>query len=403
VNLARRLILMLVLTTAVVAAAVTFNYLLNPYGAWRTALINPIFRKVEHERVVTPYLLRTAGPQTILLGSSRVLMGMRIEQGERAGVMNAALTAATIDQLSRIVSVALESPQLRRIVWGVDFFSLNTGWDKRDSNFDARMSGSVRAKVEDTLLSSSVLGDGYDYARRAMRGERRLPATMTAGLPWPMALICEQFGATKNHGLQVTPTAEIEDQLAHDLPDYAAYRQSPEFMRRLRETVEAARARGVQVVMFVPPMSEYELELIRQSGQWEKFQEFKRELAQVGPYWDFSGYNAMARTDEFFMHVMHFKIAVGQLMLRMILEAGAQPCNEAAQIVMGSAVRVDIGNIATEVARQDMLREDAARTESRYSRLAAEAIAHRARDRIMQAAGDTGQDESRSAAMAATR
>jgi hypothetical protein len=328
---------------------------------------------------------------------------MRIEQGERAGVMNAALTAATIDQLSRIVSVALESPQLRRIVWGVDFFSLNTGWDKRDSNFDARMSGSVRAKVEDTLLSSSVLGDGYDYARRAMRGERRLPATMTAGLPWPMALICEQFGATKNHGLQVTPTAEIEDQLAHDLPDYAAYRQSPEFMRRLRETVEAARARGVQVVMFVPPMSEYELELIRQSGQWEKFQEFKRELAQVGPYWDFSGYNAMARTDEFFMHVMHFKIAVGQLMLRMILEAGAQPCNEAAQIVMGSAVRVDIGNIATEVARQDMLREDAARTESRYSRLAAEAIAHRARDRIMQAAGDTGQDESRSAAMAATR
>ena len=394
---------MLVLTTTVVGVTVALNYLLNPYGAWRTALINPIFRKVEHERVVTPYLLRTAGPETILLGSSRVLMGMRIEQGERDGFMNAALTAATIDQLARIVSVALENPHLKRIVWGVDFFSFNAGWDKTDPNFDARMSGYVGIKVEDTLLSSSVLGDGYDYARRALRGERRLPATMTAAMPWPMALICEQLRATKNRGLQITPTSEIEDELAQDLPDYAAYRPSRDFMLRLRESVATARARGIDVVIFVPPMSEYELELIRQSGQWQTFQEFKRQLAMIGPYWDFSGYNAMASTDEFFMHVMHFKIAVGQLMLRKVLGDDVGRCNESARVIAECAVHVNNVNVDAEIGRQDRMRAEAIRVPSLYSLLAARAIARRGHDRDAQASGYAGQDETRGAAMAATR
>jgi hypothetical protein len=285
----------------------------------------------------------------------------------------------------------------------MDFFSFNAGWDKRDPNFDARMSGNLQVKVEDTLLSSSVLGEGYDYARRAMRGEGRLPATMTAAMPWPMALICEQLGATNNRGLQITQTSEIEDELAQDLPDYSSYRPSREFMLRLRETVGAARARGVEVIMFVPPMSEYELELIRQSGQWETFQEFKRQLAMIGPYWDFSGYNAMARTDEFFMHVMHFKIAVGQLMLRRVLGDRTEPCDDAARIVTDCAVRVDNVNADAEIVRQDRLREAAIKTGSLYSRLAARAIARRQRDRAAEAAGNEGQDETRSAAMAATR
>ena len=50
------------------------------------------------------------------------------------------------------------------------------------------------------------------------------------------------------------------------------------------------------MIPFVPPFSEYELELIRQGGQWETFQNFKRQLASVAPFWDFSGYNEIART-----------------------------------------------------------------------------------------------------------
>jgi hypothetical protein len=389
-NTARRLLLMFALTATVVVGGITLNYALNPYGAWRIEMIDPIFRKVEHERMVTPYLLRTAKPETILLGTSRVLMGMRVEQGERAGVMNAALTAATIPQLSRIVAVAIENPQLKRIVWGVDFFSFDSAWNHVDPKFDARIAGSIGTKFQDTLLSAAAFGDGYEFAQRATQGKRKLRETVAAPLPWPMPLVCEQFGATREHGLNLMPPTEIEDELSQDLPDYSAYRFSGESFASFRGAVAEAQHRGIDVVMFIPPMSQYELELIRQGGRWEAFQDFKRAIAALGPFWDFSGYNAIARDDQFFMHVMHFKVAVGQLILRIVLKESVDPCSDEVRSIVESAKFVSEANLASTLAAQDRMREAATHSKSKYSRLAAQSIARRARERGVDASESAG-------------
>jgi hypothetical protein len=372
---------MLGLAAALVAASALLNYLLNPYGAWRVTLINPVFRKVEHDHLVTPYLLRTVEPETILLGSSRVLMGMRIEQGYRDGVMNAALSAMTMPQAAEVIDVALGNPRLKRIVWGVDFFVFNSRWDRNDRELRDRMAGRFETKLEDTLLSLNALDDGLDLLTRSLRGRRRLAPTMTAGVPWPMGLVCKEFSATLNRGLKMTPHAELMNELSEDVPDYADFELSSRFLALFRREVNKARARGVEVILFVPPMSQYELEEIRQNGEWATFQNFKRELASVGPFWDFSGYNRMARTDTFFMHVMHFKVAVGQEILRIVLRMPIDGCDEPARIVAQSAIQVDPKSIASVLAMQDRMREAATSQESQYSRLAAEAIARRARSR----------------------
>ncbi len=376
----RRLILMFALTAAIVAAGAAFNYAVNPYGAWPSRLVNPVYRDVDQERVVTPYLLRSARPATILLGSSRVLMGMRIEQGMRDGVMNAALSAANLPQLENEISVALENPALKRIVWGVDFFSFDTKWNRPDPNINLRLAGSRTERITDALLSLSAVEDGYDLVRRAMRGPQHLAPQMRIPVPWPMPFICERFASRDRHGLQVTPSSEVLTELVQDLPDYATYQLSAEAIDRFRVTVNAARARGVEVLIFVPPMSRYELELIRQAGRWDTFQDWKRRLAAVGPYVDFSGYDEMSKTDAFFMHVMHFKTAVGNLMLRIILGDDIQDCNPMIQIVRKSALRVDESNIDHVLAMQDLAMRMAAGQDSTYTRIAAQALARRARE-----------------------
>ena len=73
---ARRLLLMAGLTLAMIAAGGALAWLLNPYGATSSRLINPIFRKIKYDRLGTPFLLREARPETLLVGSSRVQMGM---------------------------------------------------------------------------------------------------------------------------------------------------------------------------------------------------------------------------------------------------------------------------------------------------------------------------------------
>jgi hypothetical protein len=364
---------MFALTTLLIAGGIGLTWLLNPYGATRSGFIDPIFRKVKDARLVTPYLLRTAHPQTLLLGSSRVLMGMRIEQGERDEIMNAGINGATLSQISRIVMVALKNPQLKRIIWGVDFFAFSTHWNSDDPNFDARIADRPEARIEDTLLSLNALGDGFDFFKRSLRGRARLRTTMRAKAPWSRELICREFVTDRIDGLDVGTPAQIEIQMRQFTYLYRRYEFSQAQLDLFRDTVRRIRAHKVALVLFMPPMSEYELELIRQTGHWSDFEKFKRAIAAVAPFYDFAAYNPMSRHDEFYLQVIHFKASVGHQILRLLLEMKPATCAEA-RIVTQSAQRVDDGSIDQVLATEEQMRDRAVARDSRYSRLATPAV-----------------------------
>jgi hypothetical protein len=375
-NLSRRIRLMFALTGLLIAGGIALTWLLNPFGATRSRFIDPIFRKVKRERLATPYMLRIAQPETLLLGSSRVLMGMRIEQGERDGVMNAAIKGATLDQISRIVDVGLLNPRLKRIIWGVDFFAFGAHWTREDREFDARIADRPATRLEDTLLSLDALGDGFDLFKRSLRGRARLKPTMTAAVPWPMPLICREYVTDRMDGLDVGTPGQIALQLRQIGYLYRRYQFSPAQLQRFRDTVQRIRAHHVELLLFVPPMSEYELELIRQSGHWGDLENFKRSLVTVAPFYDFAAYNGMAPRDQFYLQVIHFKAAPGHQIMRLLMGIDAAPCNEDARIVAESAVPVDAASIDRVIASEAQMRDRASAQASRYSRAAADAVRH---------------------------
>src|SRR5216684_6290733 len=149
----RRLRLMAVALIAFFSAVVGVNYLANPYGAWRPRIFGDIYRLVDNERLVIPYLLRTARPEILLVGSSRVMIGMEIEQGIRGGVMNAALSGATLQEIAKVVDRALRNPQLKRVIWGLDFFAFDENRSFSDPETCARLDGNLGPTIMETLLS----------------------------------------------------------------------------------------------------------------------------------------------------------------------------------------------------------------------------------------------------------
>jgi hypothetical protein len=362
------------LTGVLIVSGIALTWLLNPFGATRSGFIDPIFRKIKRERLATPYMLRVTQPETILLGSSRVLMGMRIEQGERDGVMNAAIKGATLKQISRIVDVALLNPRLKRIIWGVDFFAFSTHWKFQDPSFDARIADSLAMRLEDTLLSLDALGDGFDLFKRSLRGRSKLKATMTADVPWPMELICNEYVTDRMDGLDVGTPQQIAIQLRQIGYLYRRYEFSQAQLDIFRDTVRRIRAHNVELLVFVPPMSEYELELIRQSGHWGDLETFKRELSTIAPFYDFAAYNGMAPRDEYYLQVIHFKAAPGHQIMRLLLGTDAATCNEDARVVAQSALRVDPASIDRVLATEAQMRDRAIAQDSRYSRAAADAV-----------------------------
>jgi len=366
--------MMFALTGVIIAGGVALTWLLNPFGATRSNFIDPIFRKVKRERLATPYMLRIAQPETLLLGSSRVLMGMRIEQGDRDGVMNAAIKGASLPEISRIVDVALQNPRLKRIVWGVDFFAFNTRWRSRDPSFNARIADDPAVRLEDTLLSLDALGDGLDMYKRSMRGLARLTPMMKAAVPWPMDLISDQYLKDRMDGLDLATYAQVEIQERQVIYLYLGYEFSPAQLEIFRATVERILAHNIQLVLFVPPMSEYELELIRQSGHWGDFEKFKRALAAISPFYDFAAYNQMASHDEFYLQVIHFKPAPGHQMLRIMLGLDDQPGDDEARFVLDSALHVDEASIDNVLVAEARMRDNAVKADLRYSQTAARAL-----------------------------
>lgn len=366
---------MIALTCVLIGVAILFNYSVNPYGAWRIALLDPIYRNLTGERAQMPYQLRTTDPDTLLIGSSRVQVGMRIEQGYRTGVLNASLGAATIPDLAEIVTVALHNPKLKRIVWGIDFYAFNARVHHANPGFEARLALDPGMLVEDSLLSLGALGDSFNVLKRAARGRANLKPTMSANVPWPPELICAQLLAQRGHGLAVTAPNNIEAALAQVQSwFYADYQFSPEAVARFHEVVNMAAAHKVELILFVPPMSEYELDLIRQGGHWSDFERFKRAVAAIGPLWDFAAYNRIASTDALFLNVLHLKPAAGNAILRIMLGMRPAACAGDADIFTESSIRLDPVSIDQILSMENREGNIAARDASRYSRLAAAAL-----------------------------
>ncbi len=367
---ARRPLLMVSLGAALVLSCASFNFLIDPYGAWGTGIVGPAFGKINDDRLQIPYMLRTSAPETILVGSSRVAWGIPIDEGYRDGILNAGVRNASIPQMSRIIDLALRGKGLKRIIWFVDFFAFSSHHIVHDPHFDKRMEGSFVAKIEETLFSLNTFGDSFDTLKRKLIGRARLRHSRTVTIPWPMYYICSRLNTKASSDLSTVPDFVLAQQLTRGW--YSAYELSPDLIRLFSRTVQKARARGVEVILVVPPMTQYELELIRQSGQWRTFEEFKRILATNGSFWDFAAYNSIAQTDTLFRDTTHMKPATGHMVLRIVLGEDTTTCDRATSVIAKSGVLVSPQTVGAELTRQNLLLQRAVDPASRYSRIASQ-------------------------------
>jgi hypothetical protein len=371
---ARRLRLMLTGLSAALASVFLFDLLIDPRGAWwQVHPVPTLYRRVRDERVMTPYLLRTAAPETLLLGSSRVAYGMKIEQGIRGGFENAALAGSRLVEISRELDIALRNPHLKRIIWGVEFYTFDSLGDRADADTMARLDGDLRIKLADNLLSYDEFVASYRLLFRSLAGSVSEEATMP--IPWPASFICYKFAHPDPPTLAELDAAQRFREVS-DLPEYRRFNYSSRLRQSFVDIVERIRAAHIELIAFIAPVTEYELEMIRQTGRWSDFQQWKRDVAEQVSYTDFSGYNGIARSDRMFMDAWHMLPAVGETIMRVMLGLPLPDCPDAA-IVASSALRVTASDVDTILGLQDQRRDAAIATPNLYSTTVAAAIVKR--------------------------
>jgi len=368
----RRLRMMLSYLFGALGAVSAVNWIANPYVVWPHRLIDAIYinQDPSTERIKVPYRVRVEQPTTLLVGSSRMVYGMPIEQGCRDGVCNAGLSGASIDEIASVVALARHDTLLKRVVWSVDFFAFNKSYrGLRDAPTRARLDGDTSLLVRDTLLSTTAFEESVTLAVAAARGRQHLPPTALLPIPWPEGVIRDtlQQLALGRPPDEPTFTRGLDEWIAL----YADYELAPGPLDLLRATVFQLQAVGVDVVLVLPPLHQYELEAIRQTGRWQAFQDWKRALAAIAPYWDYSGYNELAHTDWLFTRACfcHFHPVVGQVILRQVFSEDCTQCGDPAHIILKAGVHVDAASVAQHLDREDALMRANLEPGSRYAQL----------------------------------
>jgi hypothetical protein len=366
--------MLIALATAVVGVA-GFNYTVNPFGAWPNQLVNPIYRSTDRTRVAIPYLIRTLEPRILILGDSRAELGIPISQGYRDGFFNAAMLGARLNEVSALLKPALRNPRLRVIVWQLAFSPFGK---RSESVYDAptlsRLAHPHRSIGADTLLSLDALGDSLDMIERGAHGIDALPVYAVAPLPWPQDIIRKElaqpslvpfFGSDAN---VMTYLAGLAASL------YQPFEYSPHQVDLFKEIVARIHRAGVKLIIFLPPMSEYELETIRLAGKWDDFMRVKTNVAAVASYSDFSGYNSLARADSLYRDPLHFKPALGWAIMRRLLNRDCSECGPVAGLLSQSEVSWDSRNVGLNLLAAQLAMAAATRAPSKYSSTAAMAL-----------------------------
>ena len=254
---AHRLRMMLCYPFGVLAVVVSVNWLANPYGAWPLNLIDTIYFQQGgpgRERIATPYRVRIEQPTTLLVGSSRMLFGMQVEQGCRDGVFNAGLSGASLDEIVGLLRLARHNTRLKRVLWGVDFYPFKESYrGYHDGPTGARLEGDAALLVRDTLLSTKALSESWDLLYAAARGRENLPPMALLPIPWPESVIRDML-----QQLADGPSPALnEPKFTHDLPLwfplYADYQLAPTQLDLLRNTVSQLQDAGIEVVLLRPP------------------------------------------------------------------------------------------------------------------------------------------------------
>ena len=161
-----------------------------------------------------------------------------------------------------------------------------------------------------------------------------------------------------------------------NLPEYRRFDYSARMRQSFVDILGRLRGAHVEVIAFVPPVTQFELEMIRQTGRWPDFQAWKGFVAQHIPYTDFSGYNGIARSDRMFIDAWHMEPAVGATIMRQLLDDAPPDCPDAA-IVANSALKVTAQDAGQMQALQERRMEEATATPNVYSTTVAAAIVKR--------------------------
>ena len=326
-------------SAALLSGMAALNVVVDPYTSWNSRVFPGVW-DFATSRVGKGEIFHAYSGETALVGNSRVMLGIRGgAEGSPAGddaevPCNLGIAGASYGELQEILRCCLDRPNIRRILFFVDFQTFREEYQFNES-FSLSRFNPAKAPFDhlcDLVWNYHTSQDSFEKLGMVVRG---IPADFTAtACPIPERQCAKESFAVRTEKIIRNVTAE------------RGFQYSPATVEKLRELIRHCRQQNVELVLAINPTHATFLETYWQGGTWTEYQRWARHLTRVVQeegegavaLWDFNGfhqYTTESLTDangkavtgvEWFWEPSHYTCALGDRMLQRISGApGADP------------------------------------------------------------------------------
>lgn len=292
--------LVLLLATALPMLSVAlFNYTIDPYDVFDTpnyfGLNHSKPKKDNNDRLFKALDIIHLKPITVIIGSSRTKQGINpshpvfakdltVSEIEPRSTYNLAINGPNVYEIRRYLEHAIvNNPNLKEVVFGVDFFMFNETLKNQPSFSEDRLN-KQNMTINDAinaLFSIDTIGASNE--------------TITASK--------QEKDINGNYGKNgFMPNRNAKDgkniwrfnqsiKLYFEL--HSDYKFSEEYFAEFKKIVDLCQEKGIKLTVFISPSHATDMESIRATGKWKVSEEWKQKIVAITPVWDFSGYNSV--------------------------------------------------------------------------------------------------------------
>lgn len=268
-----------------------FNWSIDPYDLFNT----PNFLGVNHEKVKkdnNDRLFKAVDitrlkPKIILMGSSRTKQGLNPEHPalkDDNPAYNLAINGPNFYEVRRYIEHAIANqPDLQQIILGVDFFMFNANLANQPS-FEEKRLGKNNIIIKDAVNALFSL-DTFNVSRETIDASlKTADENNNYGENGFMPNRNADNGATEWRFQQ---SIKLYFELHSD------YQFSQQYWSDFVKIVELCRQNNIDLKVFISPAHATQWEAIEVTGRWDVFEQWKRQLVEITPVWDFSGFNSI--------------------------------------------------------------------------------------------------------------
>lgn len=298
-----------------------FNIAIDPYGVFNSSEISELNRLKAKQflnvRLFKAIKVTQIKPKTLLLGSSRTDLGLNPEHPSFAAqqpAYNLGLVGPNIYEVKRYLEHTLTNqPEIETVVLGLDLFMFNehkqNAIDFNEDRLEKKSitlsdllnitlsTTAIEASVE-TIKSNKNADSYYLYHPNGLRYVYQNKPRQSAR---------KRFEGSINGLLN-------SDEYYHN------YKLSAKFLQDFKDIVTICKDRNIELKVFISPSHASQWESLYRGGLWQIFEQWKRELVEITPVWDFSGYNsitteAIDREMQNYWDSSHYRQEVGDLVI----------------------------------------------------------------------------------------